>query len=241
MQDEQPKIKKVWELPDAPPHPEMTAGVVVNPDNISAGDFLMMICSSAVRLEMTPMGPNVARIDNDPSFGGVMSVRAFCYPFIACMVLTGKWQGTRMAIDIRRHKLVKVTQHFVRCMMEPKQVMDLEEQKANKPKKKKKKAGYGPQPLPEELMRQLFGRDAMKNAFKAVAPPDMDNPEANLRDALEAGGWEIRDPRDHPDDAQGQPPQYPDNLPPPDDLNDVPDEDWDEEGDEEGDGVGARI
>jgi len=240
MQEEQPKIQKVWQLPDSPEHLEMTAGAVVAPDNIKPGQFMMVVCSSAVKMEMTPMGPKIERVDNDPSFGGILSVRAYCYPFVACMVLTGKWRDTRMALDIRRHKLVTVTQHFARCMMEPQQIMALDQAKKNPPKKRK---GPNIHPIPNDVMEMVArklqrDREAARGIFRAEAPPEMENPEEHLRRMLEEGGWQVKDPNARPPDAQGKPPLFPDDLPPPDDFNDVEDDDFDEYEEE---GEGARL
>lgn len=228
MEDEQ-KIKKVWDLPDEPIHQEMTAGTVVKPDNIKPGSLMMVVCSSAVRLEMTAMGPKVSRIDNDPSFGGIMSVRAYCYPFIACMVLTGKWKGTRMALDVRRHKLVVVTKHFARSMMEPREVVELDRRKGLLKKKKKNKP-FGPH---GPTLEEIFGAAPAPNTqvsppgFMASPPPGSQDPEQHLKEMLMGGGWNVV--QQQPDDAQGDPPEYPDDFPAPDDFNDVNEGELDDE------------
>jgi hypothetical protein len=220
MSDEESKLKKIWDLPDPPPHAEMTAGAIVKPDSIKPGDFLMIVCSAAVKLDIGPMGvPTIKRVDNDPAFGGVLSVRAYCYPFVACIVLTGKWKDTRMAIDVRRHKMVKVTQHFARCMMDPKLVLDLEKAKENpKPRWRNKRQGFTEADLPADW----------------AVRPQRDNP--HLKDILARAGWTVlQEGEEPPDDAQGRPPRYPDWFPPPDDRNDVegPPDDLDEDREED--------
>jgi hypothetical protein len=201
--EDQERIKRVWELPDPPPHPEMTTGVVVNPDNVKGGDFLMIACSSAVKLEISPMGPQVRRVDNDPAFGGILHVMAFCYPFIACKVITGKWKDTRMALDIRRHKLVRVDKRFVRAMQGPKPVP------IERPPQPQPPGPFDPRAFPRGFLKQMA-----RHGFVAAPPRNMGDPEAELIGVLEDSGWTIHEDLD---DAQGEPPEFPDGLPVPED------------------------
>jgi hypothetical protein len=217
------KIRKIWPLPDKPPHEEMTVAAVIKPDHIKPGWLMMVTCSSAVKLELTPMGPIVKRIDSDPTFGGVLSVREYCYPFIAALICTGKWRGTRVALDVRRHSLVRVTPRFLRSLMEPQQVIEMDDAKIGKKKKKRKKITQG------ELMEQIFGKPGMAIQPMMPEPPEDVDPQA-WQDHLENSGWHTTMT---PDDLQGDPPDFPDDLPPPEDFGD-PD-------DEEGQGQGAVL
>lgn len=115
-QAERPKFPMIFPLKDSPEHEERTAGTIVKHDDISLGDLLMIVTSAAVKLDITQAGPKITRVDNDPSYNGVCLVLAYCFPFIAIRALTGPMKNEKVALDVRRHKMIKVSKHFARAM-----------------------------------------------------------------------------------------------------------------------------
>jgi hypothetical protein len=116
---QKPKFPQIWKLPDAPVHEARTAATLLKHDDVELGDLLMIVCSAAVKLDVTPQGPKITRVDNDPSYNGVCQTMSYCYPFVACKVLTGPMKDERIALDVRRHKIIKVSKTFARALLKP--------------------------------------------------------------------------------------------------------------------------
>lgn len=118
--DQKPvKFPQIWKIPDPPGMEERTSSVIFKHDDVKNGDLIMIVTSSAVKLDITQQGPKITRVDNDPAYNGVSMVMAYCFPFIAVRVITGPMKGERIALDVRRHKMIKVSKRFCRALMKP--------------------------------------------------------------------------------------------------------------------------
>jgi hypothetical protein len=202
--EDQPKkqFPMIWKLEDPPHMEERTAATIVHHDSIKTGDLLMIVTSSAVKMDITPQGPKLSRVDNDPSYNGVLHVWAYCFPFIACKVLSGPMLDERLSLDVRRHKFVKVSKTFWRALLKPEEKPEA----TPSPDGGVMIMGATRAATPEEMAQRLFGN-------------------------LASGGWQVRTDRgggDAPPATEPPPGEPedgirffpPDELPPPDEDND---------------------